>query len=137
MPAGLDRARSFMERFVIERANSFRREQFDQDMYTAILDAKRCYRLIATHAQDAELLPDGNVAGAQGNAACVTQAPPAMPQLRPEQINAFRQMPLAQQKSLREMEQRDPGVIQRFFNAMKVGGAGHVRPTRPNKGGNW
>lgn len=113
-----DRARSFMERFVVERAGTFRREYFDEDMYTAILDAKRCYRLIATHAQDAEVLPDGNNAGVSANQQSPVPhgAPPS--RLQQHHLDALRQLSPQKQDEIARLEHKNPGFIERMFNSM-------------------
>jgi hypothetical protein len=40
------RFRSFAERFMIERASTFRQDKIDEDTWKCILDAKRAYKQI-------------------------------------------------------------------------------------------
>ena len=45
-PLSDQRFRSFAERFMIERASTFRPDKIGEDTWTCILDAKRAYKQI-------------------------------------------------------------------------------------------
>jgi hypothetical protein len=45
-PKSDQRFRSFAERFMIERASTFRADHIDEDTWKCILDAKRAYKQI-------------------------------------------------------------------------------------------
>lgn len=106
-----DRVRSFMERYVIERAGSFRADHEDEDMWHAVLSARRAYRLIAHASQDAEVkLPAGNDA----NEAFAAQQSGVS--LSPRAVAALNAAPTAVKAQLLQNEAVTPGFIERLLN---------------------
>lgn len=71
--ADYDRFRSFAERYIIERASTFRTGYEREEAWTATLDAKTIYGNIARAAQDAEPEIDISLPGALGGAGMIGQ----------------------------------------------------------------
>lgn len=68
----LDRARSFMERYIIARAPLFRVGFEEEDAWKAILAAKSIYRSIAQQSKTAEPREDVGVQASVGQAPSLT-----------------------------------------------------------------
>ena len=76
--ADLDRGRSFIERYVIERATHFRAGHEQEDAWQAALDAKSIYRNILAVAKNVEP-PPSNEGQASAGAQNVSTYPGAFP----------------------------------------------------------
>lgn len=78
--ADFDRFRSFTERYVIERAGSFRTGFEQEDAFAAVLDAKGIYNNIAAQAKYMDRPEQGEITqGAAGQLPPRTGIPPRPP----------------------------------------------------------
>jgi hypothetical protein len=105
---------SFLERYVIERAGSFRVGHEGEDTWKAILDGRRAFEQIQRTAHDYELsksvtLPAGNAGQA---------LPQEFAGLPPDAAKQFAGLPPLEQHRIMDMERQNPGTIQRIFGCV-------------------
>lgn len=118
-----DRVRSFMERYVIERAGSFRADHEDEDMWHAVLAARRAYKLIAQASTHVETLPAGN------DATAASRSPPLPLALSPAAVAAIKNLPADARNAALQAEAHEPGFINRMLTQLT--GANHGTQKTP------